>query len=195
MRVRRLTIAVLCVGIVATGPVRAAPRDRVSEIVPTATEAWEEPGFRIQLRFGTESMVPTDPVFARFATDRRHFSVAVEPGVRLNRWWSVAGAFRYTILTDGVGLRWTGTADVNFHPFHGLQVGTGVGYGGMLGKLCEGSGVAFLTRTAWLLPMGTVFAMGPAIQMDWQTTSCEGERSPLEFQHRSVNFSWVLAWR
>lgn len=197
---RRLFFAVLAssvwvAGILAAGDAWADPLDRVSEIVPTATEAWEEPGFRIQLRFGSESLEADAPYDRRFGPDDGHFSLAVEPGVRLNRWWSVATSFRYTILSERRGLRWTGSADLLFHPFHGLHVGVGAGYGGMMGGVCDGSGVAFLSRTGWLFPLGVVFATGPSLQVDWQSTSCEGERSPLPLHHRSTNLSWVLAWR
>lgn len=195
MQPRPPLFAILALTLLAAPLAKAAPQDRISEIVPTALEAWEREGFRVQLRLGFESLEP-EGLQRRLSSDGLdHFSLAVEPGVRLSRWWSLSTSLRYTVLADQLGLRWTTSADATFHPFHGFHLAAGIGYGGMLGDLCTGSGVALLARAGWLIPMGEIFAMGPVLQTDWQNTDCEGQWGNNVLRHRSMNFSWSLAWR
>lgn len=173
----------------------AESRDRISEIEPTALEAWESHGFRVQLRFGLESLLPSDAPTRLIDQGMDHFAIAVEPGVRWNRWWSFSGTMRYAILAERDGLRWTTTGDVSFHPFHGFFLSGGVGYGGMLGDLCDGSGLALVARTGWLLPLGEVFATGPVAQTDLQHTRCRRDGPDRPFRHLSHSVSWSFAWR
>lgn len=187
---RRLCARLFFVWVLGWAPLAAAkPVDRVSEYEPTATEAWGEGGFRVQLRFGLEradelERMPHEP------TPRLSF--AAEPGVRLGRWFSLSGTLRYTVLETGI--RWTNSADLSLHPFHGLHVTTGVGYGGVWVRNCEGGNVVFLTRVGWLIPLGQVFSTGPVMQWDWQgPIRCSRRRELPAFQ--SSNFAWSFAWR
>lgn len=166
----------------------AAPVDRISEYEPTATEAWGEHGFRVQLRFGMESVDELE----RSLVPQRRFSFATEPGIRLGRWFSISGTLRYTTLETG--LRFSNSADLTFHPFHGLHMSAGVGYGGVWLTSCSGGNAIFLTRVGWLLPLGQVFATGPVFQWDWQQEiRCDRRRVIPAFP--SSSFSWSFAWR
>jgi len=177
----------------------AVSRDRVSEWEPTATEAWAESGFRIQLRFGIDSIGTVEgPAAPRWISSTSSpFSFTVEPGVRLSRWFSLSTSLRYALFGDG--FRWTNTADLTLHVFHGLQLSVGAGYGGAMGTSCESGagGLATLTRAAWLFPLGQVFSMGPAVQWEWQhplrCSEFDEERAGFNFQATSIG--WTLAWR
>lgn len=170
----------------------AESRDRVSEWEPTPTEAWAEPGFRIQLRIGFDSVTLANKPAQRW------FAFAAEPGVRLGRRISLSASLRYSLFEEG--LHWTNTADVTFHVFHGFQVSVGAGYGGVMGADCDGGagGLAALARATWLFPLGQVFSTGPAIQFQWQSPlACEdlfGERS-FSSGFQATSIGWTLAWR
>lgn len=169
-------------------PAAATPKDRVSEWEPTATQAWGESGFRVQLRFGSEMIEELEPSL----NPRRRFSFAAEPGIRLGRWFSISGTLRYTVVRTG--LRWTNSADLILHPFHGFHVAAGVGYGGVWIHNCSGGNAVFLTRVGWLIPLGQVFSMGPAMQWDWQRPiTCGPNRELPAFQ--TSQLAWSFAWR
>lgn len=182
--------------------VEAASVDRISEWEPSATEAWAEKGFRIQLRFGTDSVSNVDGrAPGWFTPEYSPFSFTAEPGIRLSCWFSVSASLRYSLAMSGI--RWSNTADLSFHLFHGLYVAAGVGYGGVMGRPCEGGGgLVTIGRAAWLFPLGQVFATGPAVQWEWQDRlRCGGprsekDRSPrYDFGFRSSSLGWTLAWR
>lgn len=167
----------------------ARPIDRVSEYEPTATEAWAEQGFRIQLRFGSEASTDLETRFG----PRSMYAFAAEPGIRLGRWISISGTLKYTVLGD-LGLRWTNTFDLSLHLFHGLFVSGGVGYGGaMIGPECSGGGLVQVVRAGWLFPLGQVFSTGPVVQADFQSPIDCGHFPPDGFSTR--NFSWSFGWR
>lgn len=173
----------------APGPAAAEVVERVSAYEPTATEAWAEKGFRIQLRFGLESL---ELIHDHQLMEQR-FSFAAEPGIRLGSIVSVAGTLRYTVLPTG--LRWTNTADLGLHLFHGLYLAAGLGYGGVWTLDCSGGSLVNTLRLGWLFPLGQVFSMGPAAQMDWQSSiDCDdGGKSLPNFE--TANFSWTFGWR
>jgi len=116
------------------------------------------------------------------------------------------------------GLRWSGTADLTFHPWAGLFVSAGGGYGGLMvdsflgffSAPCTGTGPAVGAKAGWLFPVGSLFATGPVVgtQMQWVhcakgdsqgfETEFEEPIGPLStgtWRHRSVHIGWSLAWR
>lgn len=200
MTLRGLCLALGCLVLGWGAGVEAASVDRISEWEPSATEAWGEQGFRIQLRFGLDSISSVDGrAPSSLSTESSPFSFSAEPGIRLSRWFSVSASLRYSLSTAGI--RWTNTADLSLHLFHGLYVAGGLGYGGMMGAGCEGAGgLVTVGRAGWLFPLGQVFATGPAVQWEWQSRlSCGGRRrdgSPrYDFGFRASSLAWTLAWR
>lgn len=193
----------------------AAPIERTSDPLLSASEAWEQAGFRFQLRFGREELTPSGD--APFGGG---LSLVAAPSVRLSRFWSVGANLRYAVIGGEMsGLRWTTTADLGFHPFSGLSLAAGVGYGGLMVQpdfgrwaSCTGAGPALLGQLSWLFPVGELFATGPMAQVDVQWTRCASadddyiplaeppyfvERAPpsRSWRHRGLQYSWVLAWR
>lgn len=190
------------------------PADRVSEELLTAGESWEEPGFRIRLEVGTEDLVPAAGLPAGSG-----LSLSAEPGFRLSRWWSISVDLTYTIVGGEMeGLRWSGTADLTFHPWSGLFVSAGAGYGGLmvdsfigfLSAPCTGTGPAVAAKAGWLFPVGSLFATGPVVGTQMQWVHCptyevsdrdvEGFEElfgppPTTWRHRSLHLGWSLAWR
>ncbi len=216
----RGSVALACLITLLAGANAAAdsPIDRISEQLLSAGEAWQQPGFRIQLRVGTEDLIGLNTV-----PEGGGISLSAEPGVRLSRWFSLSATLHYTILSGELeGLRWSGTGDVSFHPAGGLFVAAGFGYAGIMADgsydqgyvSCTGSGLATVGRLGWLIPLGDVFAMGPVVQADLQWTRCpdrsdsdvgymetdfpprwEPPRPPTTWRHRSLHFAWSFAWR
>lgn len=217
---------VACLAAIAVAPLPAQgdtadPQVRESEFELPAAEAWQQEGFRIQLRFGTESLstLGVGPFGGGWA-------IGVEPGVRLSRFWSLSASLRYSVLNEDIeGLRWSTTADLTFHPWGGIFLATGLGYGGLIASgwesddwnRCEGHAIVALGRVGWLFSLGELFSTGPVVQFDAQATKC-GNRSdegdfddfdgPIEeprpasrgrrsvwWSHRTLNLSWSVAWR
>jgi len=210
--------------LVAEARASTEPIERTGEILLTPSESWAEPGFRVQLKVGTERLSPLDD-----EPSGGGLSLTAEPGVRLSRYWSLSAALRYTVLNgSSTGLRWSTTADVSFHPVGGLFLSVGAGYAGLMMQSnewfgsfasCTGSGAAVLGRIGYLIPLGELFATGPVIQTDAQWVRCgqsdvesipaipepgfeevpfpSPSRTPASrtWRHRSLHFSWSLAWR
>jgi len=182
------------------------PSERESEYEMPASEAWALPGFRVQLRFGRDSLVGGDG-----APDASGWSFTVEPGIRLSASFSLSATLRYAALVEGFeGVRYTTSGDATWHPFDGFFLAAGIGYAGLVGNAaltgrCDGDGVVLLARTGWLIAAGELFATGPVIQLDQQWTGCgteawdweeeEAIESSRTWSHRSLHFSWSLAWR
>jgi len=192
------------------------PAERVSEELQTAGEAWEEPGFRIQLRIGTEDLAG-----AGATPSGSGLSLSAEPGFRLSRWWSIGADLTYTIVGGQVdGLRWSGIAGLGFHPAGGLFVSAGAGYGGLMvesfdglgSASCTGTGPAVGAKAGWLFPVGTLFATGPLVGTQVQWVRCprpdhfefalddveapsDAPAGPTTWRHTSLHFGWSLAWR
>jgi len=188
----------LAVLLALPAPGAAEPVERESEYEMPAAEAWRQPGFRVQLRFGLDDLVGTD------APDASGFSFAVEPGIRLSESFTISAALRYAVLDVGLqGVRYTTTADLTWHVWDGLFLAGGFGYAGLVADAtfrgCDGQGIAALARTGWLLATGEIFATGPVVQLDQQWTWCRssGGWDPGErlWRHRTLHFSWSLAWR
>jgi len=197
------------------------PVARVSEELQTAGEAWEEPGFRIQLQVGTEELQAAGALPAGSG-----LSLTAEPGFRLSRWWSISGDLTYTIVGGGMkGLRWSGTFGPTFHPWSGLFLTVGAGYAGLMvdayqdffASSCTGAGFALGAKAGWLFPVGSLFATGPVIGTQTQWVRCSngtdvggggdpnpetdggdqdlGPASPTVWRHRTFHIGWSLAWR
>lgn len=228
IRLRRVALTIVSLVSLFFAPAALAeedePIERVSEAILTPGEAWEEPGFRIQLRLGSESVEASDRI-----SGGSGLVISAEPGVRLSRWWSVSADLTYTVLSGELnGLRWSGTADLTFHPWAGLFLSAGAGYAGLMADAfvahesfvsCTGSGAAASLRAGWLFPVGDLFATGPMIESRWQWTQCgrggDGgsgtmvDEQPEEWPDRSLtvpeppsvwrlrtlHFAWSLAWR
>lgn len=211
-------VATVLVAVMGPSVANAAdePKIRESEYEMGAAEAWAQEGFRIQLRFGTESLKPLE----KSGVPGGAWAIGVEPGVRLSRFWSLSANLRYSVLTDSLeGLRWSTTADLGFHPYGGSFIAAGIGYGGLLAnhwddsgyRECDGHAVVALAKVGWLFAVGELFATGPVVQFDAQSTSCgnsvddsfdeEGFASPSArprstwWSHRTLNLSWSVAWR
>jgi len=155
---------------------------RRSDVVPEATAAWQEPGFRVRLAADYGRLVPSEDEPAAAS-----FGITLQPGYRVSPWWSLASSFRYAVLTgDLEGLRWTATLDPSFHPFTGATVSVGAGYAGLIAartdpwmedypydfRTCEGEGWAALARAGWEHAFGELFALGLAAQADVQWSRC-----------------------
>lgn len=210
--------AIAAMPAVATGS--EEPVVRESEFELPAAEAWQQEGFRVQLRFGTESLTGLDST----SPAGGGWAIGVEPGVRLSRYWSLSASLRYSVLNEEVqGLRWSTTADLTFHPYGGLFLAVGAGYGGLLTTHwesggCQGHAIVGLGRLGWLFSVGEIFSTGPMLQVDAQATRCgnrdeedggfgdedmpsggfrsnESSRRSLWWYQRTVNFSWSVAWR
>jgi hypothetical protein len=211
------------VALMAAAPVRAAePVTRTSDAPVDFDMAWLEPGFRMQLRFGYESLrghPPAPPLPA--------FAVAIEPSYRLSEQLSLGLGLRYSVLLgDWTGLRWNTSGDFSWHPTPGAYVAVGGGYGGMLGERvqyevdydedgsyttgdgpegsrllsCAGHGVVALARAGFLFAVGDLFSTGPVLQADVQRTRCKGTslgghlRTEVWWQP-SWQMSWAFTWR
>jgi hypothetical protein len=176
------------------------PAERESEYEMPAAEAWALPGFRVQLRFGRDWLTGDDGL----APDTSGDSFSVEPGIRLSSAFSISATLRYAALVDGfTGVRYSTSGEAAWHPYDGFFLAGGIGYAGLVGSSflqdCDGDGVLLLARTGWLLAAGEIFATGPVVQLDEQWTWC-GRRSSFDdtngvWRHRSLHFSWSLAWR
>ncbi|AKU93307.1 hypothetical protein AKJ08_3694 [Vulgatibacter incomptus] len=217
-----MVAAAMACGLMLADSARAdeEPTDRVSDEILSPGEAWAEPGFRIQLIVGSETLSGLNGV-----PSGGGLSLTAEPGVRLDRWWSLSATLHYTVLSgEAEGLRWSGTADLGFHPWSGLFVAAGLGYGGMIvNRDCTGTGLAASAKAGWLFPLGSLFATGPVVQTDLQWTRCTSDESsdrtsraltpegpmppppggrgfvdvsaPSTWRHRSVYVAWSFAWR
>ncbi len=195
---------------------------RVSQAPIDLEQAWEEVGFRMQLRFSYERLqavlpAPTTPAFA----------VGIEPSYRLRERLSLGLGLRYSVLLGNwTGLRWNATTDATWHPAPGLSLGGGVGVGGIIGtrvaynvvhardgsfetsegpeasrlQECSGHGLLALGRAGYLIVIGELFATGPVVQLDLQRTRCRGKvlagdaRSEVWWQP-SWQLSWAFTWR
>lgn len=173
---------------------------RTSEVEVPADVAWREPGLRVRLAAGSETLAARAPASPGAAKTPAASGVAilVRPGIGLDEHWALEGTFRYTALTEGVeGLRWSGTLEGSYRVgrgswLSGLILGAGAGYGGILGQLplgyesvsagaeerplriqhCSQGGVAIVARAEWMFDVGELFATGPLVQVDQQWIVC-----------------------
>lgn len=177
------------------------PVERESEYEMEASEAWRQPGFRVELRLGRDNLSGV-----RHAPDAGGFAFSVSPGIRLSEHFTLSAGLRYTALYGDVwGLRYGATADLTWHAWKGGFLAAGFGHAGLVAESrdwsrfqsCDGYGVVALARTGWLFPLGEVFATGPVLQWDHQWIYCSDRplaESPI-WQHHTLHFSWSLAWR
>jgi len=157
-------------------------------------EAWASEGLRIRLGYAhgwLGSFGPSVP-----STDN---GALVMAQIRLDRWWSVAATAEYAIAGgDLTGLRWAATLEPTLHPWRGLSLALGIGYGGLIVSRtrfaarpggsevatrtladsekvnnCQGGGLTTLARAEYLVVVGPIFSTGPFVQGQGQWTRCE----------------------
>lgn len=207
MTVRALLLAVSVVFMAATARANEAPpepqvkseRDLVEDgyvlrlSLPTEADAdaWMEPGFLVQLGFSMGALRGTGAALS-FPTT----SFQLRPRVRIDRWWSLATTFSFSLVGgDFSGLRWSATIEPVFHPLRQLGIAVGVGYGGLnvfgggndFGEFtgqetitngahispCAGGALSTLMRADYLFVVGPLFATGPFVTAEGQWTRCE----------------------
>lgn len=106
-------------------------------------DAWKEPGIRVSLGWiqGHQWSLGPGPSFSPMGA-------ALRPWLRISPEWSLGATFSWQAsLTEFSGLKWGATLEPTWHPWRGLGVSLGLGYGGLLGD-----------RTWWL---DSPNAMGP----------------------------------
>jgi hypothetical protein len=121
-------------------------------------------------------------------------------GIRLDERWSLMGSFQYLYATGTAGtrgLRYAGTIEPTWHASEHLNLGVGIGFGGLVGRLsnrpnetqavdasytfpdartplqsCNGVGVTGLLRAEWMMVLGPRSSTGLALETDGQWTVC-----------------------
>ncbi len=186
-----------------------APATEADELLPfklsLPTEedsaAWLQPGFRLQLATGFESMrgIGGTP-------GAKMIPIVLRVGARLDRDWSLFASFQFadsgwSKAGDYSGLRFLGTLDPTWHITDRLDIAFGFGFGGFAGgstgladpnaeqkaalvanytfpnartplTSCSGVGVAGLLRATYMWVLGPLSATGFALQTDGQWTAC-----------------------
>lgn len=173
---------------------------RVRLSLPTLDDVvgWQEPGLRIALGVGRSWLVPRAPARKVGGTAFR-----LRVGARVDALWSLALDFDYEAVSGDQlsGLRFAGIAEAAAHPWRGLSLGAGLGYGGFVlsstglvfptlaqdpvgsftvgpsGRLaaCSGSALVSVARAEYLWVAGPLFASGPFLEGGAQFTRCETE--------------------
>ncbi|HEY0707674.1 MAG TPA: hypothetical protein VGG33_12805 [Polyangia bacterium] len=193
---------------------RLAQTDNVRLSLPTEDDAraWTRPGFRIQLGYAFGRLYGQGPAWS-FPSH----ALLVRPALRL----SSAAAVGVTLLygSGPRGLRWSVTPELTFHPWRGLALSAGAGFGGFeisdpnapLGRLdrqtlmtsreltrdeglrgCSGMALSSVGRAEYLFVAGPLFASGPFLQAGLQWTEC---RETLELTEASAGRAVVLSQR
>lgn len=92
-------------------------------------DAWKEPGIRVTLGWiqgRQEGMGP--------APDLAPLGAALRPWLRVSPHWSLGATFSWqAVVDDFMGLKWGATLEPTWHPWRGLALSLGLGYGGILG--------------------------------------------------------------
>jgi hypothetical protein len=167
---------------------------RLSLLTEKDFEAWAEPGFQLSLGYGQGRFTGHGPASGFSST-----TFTLRPRVRLDEWWSLGATFAYSAAgSELFGLRWSATLEPTFHPWAGLAVALGLGYGGLDAMLqgngipparpppvashqlpadvelqgCEGGAGVGLLRVEYQFVAGSLFATGPYAQADLQWTRC-----------------------
>jgi hypothetical protein len=200
--------------------------DHVRLSLPTESDrqAWDSPGLRVSLGWGTGALRGLGPAWSFSST-----GVALRPGVRIDRHWALAVSMFYGAAPSGV--RWSVTAEPTFYIWRQLAVSVGLGYGGISTfdvnapdntggflvsrdlsdneklRSCEGVGLSSLARIEHLFVVGPLFATGPYLQGTAQWTRCQetlgrvdnetGQPLTLSqwWRHIGWNAGWWFVWR
>jgi hypothetical protein len=176
--------------------------------LPTESDraAWKKPGFRFGLGLAYARFVGIDgPPSGQF------IGPTIRMGIRLDESWSLMGSFQYLFAFGKGGMggaRYAGTIEPTWHATAHLNVGVGIGFGGLVepgsgrpdpppppGSLdvsytfpnartplssCDGVGVTGLLRAEWLYVLGPRASMGVALEADDQWTACVENTGNLE---------------
>lgn len=160
-------------------------------------DAWQEPGIRVTLGWIQGRQYGTGP-----APDMAPLGAALRPWLRISPHWSVGATFSWQASAGGFeGLKWGATVEPSWHPWRGLALSLGLGYGGLLGRRpwqdredmdgpqertvsrtlgddellsdCSSGGWLALARVEYQFVVGPLFSTGPFAQVDMQQTGCE----------------------
>jgi hypothetical protein len=135
----------------------------------------------------------------------------IRAGIRLDERWSLMGSFQYLYATGTAGtrgLRYAGTIEPTWHASEHLNLGVGIGFGGLVGPIsnrpdpkplgdtldssytfpdarsplqsCDGVGVTGLLRAEWLVVLGPRSSTGVALETDGQWTGCVDDTGNLD---------------
>ena len=199
-------LAALLIASALARPARADDDGPVRVSLPTASdrEAWQRPGFRLQLGvlyghlFGIGG-APGGPLVGPL----------LRIGLRLDPDWSLLASFSYAVASgDLSGLRYGATLEPTWHLTPHLGVALGLGLAGIVegrtgradpeplpGTLdtsytfpdasppiarCIGAGVVGLTRADWLWVLGPRTSTGLALELDGQWTGCVDDTGRVE---------------
>lgn len=159
-------------------------------------DAWKEPGIRVSLGWiqGYQWSFGPGPSMSPMGATLR-------PWLRISPEWSLGATFSWQATLGGfAGLKWGATLEPTWHPWRGLAVSLGLGYGGLMGNrfaidptaprkppdqtvshtiaddelmfLCEAGGWLALARVEYQFVIGPLFSTGPFAQADVQRTGC-----------------------
>jgi hypothetical protein len=176
--------------------------------LPTESDraVWKKPGFRfgLGLVYGRLFGINGPP-------NAQLIGPSIRFGIRLDESWSLMGSFQYLYATGTAGtrgLRYAGTIEPTWHASEHLNLGVGIGFGGLVGPIsnrpdphplgaslsasytfpdartplqsCDGVGVAGLLRAEWMLVLGPRSSTGLALETDGQWTGCVSDSGNLE---------------
>jgi hypothetical protein len=186
---------------------------RLSLPTESDRQAWESPGLRVSIGYGTGAMRGFGPAWS-FSSS----GVTLRPMVRIDRHWGLGVSMFYGSAPNGV--RWSVTAEPTLYLWRQLAVSVGLGFGGLtvsdfsipsLGfagrevvsrdviegeKLssCEGSAATSVLRAEYLFVVGALFATGPYLQGNAQWTRCQQRFGPPD-PETGVPVSLTQWWR
>jgi hypothetical protein len=168
--------------------------------LPTETDraVWKKPGFRfgLGLVYGRLFGISGPP-------NAQLIGPTIRVGIRLDERWSLMGSLQYLYATGAAGtrgLRYAGTIEPTWHASEHLNLGVGIGFGGLVGPIsnqpapnpqgaspdasytfpdartplqsCDGVGVTGLLRAEWMMVLGPRSSTGLALETDGQWTGC-----------------------
>lgn len=93
-------------------------------------DAWKEPGIRVSLGWiqGYQWSFGPGPSMSPLGATLR-------PWLRISPEWSLGATFSWqATLGSFLGLKWGATLEPTWHPWRGLAVSLGLGYGGLMGS-------------------------------------------------------------
>lgn len=175
-----------------------------SEELLSPSEAWQQPGFRVQLSVGYGGLIGVDG-----PPDGALLGVEVGVGVRLDPSWSLMAAIRYEGGFDPLGgFAFSTSFEPTWHLWEGLSVSIGAGIAGMIDTgphpdpnggdadsipasltyqeaeqlvgSCYGYGTTATARVAYWVPMGHNSAFGVALRAGGQWIGCEDATGRVE---------------
>jgi hypothetical protein len=174
--------------------------------LPTESDraVWKKPGFRfgLGLVYGRLFGINGPP-------SAQLIGPTIRIGIRLDEGWSLMGSFQYLYATGTAGmrgLRYAGTIEPTWHATEHLNLGVGIGFGGLVGPAanwpipppspldasytypnartplpaCDGVGVTGLLRAEWMMVLGPRSSTGLALETDGQWTACVNDTGTLE---------------